>query len=294
VNLVSEDGLLYADAEANFDEAKVVIFGIPFDRTSSHRAGSALAPNAIRQESYNFESYLFRYNFNLENVKIHDMGNYKNCQNITELMESLPEIIQDIIQADKFLITLGGEHSITLPILNSHLIANKNPGFGIIYFDAHLDFRDTYLQEKFSHACVARRINELVGSEKIVEIGTRSYSEQESIDLEKAKLKTFASELVNKLGMEQIIKESIEYLATDKIYLSIDMDVIDPAYAPGVGNPEYFGLTPQQIREGIEILGQYLIGADIVEVSPPFDNGNTSALAAQLIQIIISQVCLKR
>ncbi len=287
---MSGDVLPYADASADFDESEIVIFGIPFDGTSSHRAGSAVAPNAIRKESYNYETYLFKYNFNIEHVKIHDMGNCESIQNVTELLERLPSTIQSILLADKFLITLGGEHSVSIPVIKAHLGVNRSQKFGIIYLDAHLDFRDNYLNEKYSHACVARRLTELVGIEKIVEIGTRSYSEEEAQDLKKANIKTFNADSVNNLGMKKIIKEAIKYLAMDKIYLSIDMDVVDPAYAPGVGNPEYFGLTPWQIRECIEVVGKYLIGVDIVEVSPPFDNGNTSALAAQFIQIIISQI----
>jgi agmatinase len=283
---LGEDESLFADAVANFDEAKIVLFGIPFDGTSSHRFGSSQAPNVIRHESYNFESFIYKYNKNLENIKLHDMGNSRSFLNVTELFSELPTQIQDTLQRRKFLITLGGEHSITIPIVKTHLDLNEKTEFGIIYLDAHLDFRDSYLNEKYSHACVARRLSELVGIENIVEIGTRSYSAEEAIEAKSKKLKFFDADTVYKRGMRQIIDESIRYLVKDKIYLTLDMDVFDPSYAPGVGNPEYFGLTPWQIRECIELLGPYLIGADLVEVSPPFDNGNTAALAAQFTQIL--------
>ncbi|MCK5561568.1 MAG: arginase family protein, partial [Thermoplasmata archaeon] len=146
----------------------------------------------------------------------------------------------------------------------------------------------SYLDDKFSHACVTRRMAEVIGVENIVPIGVRSYSAEEAEVINENKLKFYSADRINERGMKTVISEALDYLRKTNIYLSIDMDVFDPAYAPGVGNPEFFGLTPWQIREGIELIGQYLIGVDIVEVSPPFDNGNTAALAAQLIQIIIA------
>lgn len=289
----NEDYSIFADANANLADAQLVILGVPFDGTSSHRAGSAEAPTAIRKESYNFESYLPRYGCNLETIPFHDLGDMKKLQSVSELFEQLPNFIKDIIQDNKFLITLGGEHTVSVPVIKTHMDAGKNKEFGIIYFDAHFDYRDNYLDEKLSHACAARRISELVGVKKIIGIGIRSYSAEEAQDAEKAKLHFFSADLVNEIGMKNVIRDALEYLGTDKIYLSIDMDVFDPSFAPGVGNPEYFGLNPWQLREGLELLAPHLIGADIVEVSPPFDNGNTAALAAQLVQIIICQ-CQKK
>lgn len=288
VMLLGEDEYLFADATAGFDESRVVIFGVPFDGTSSHRAGSAQAPAAIRHESYNFESFLSRYNFELENAPVHDMGDAKSFSSVSEVITELPKFIEDLIRNDKFSIALGGEHSITIPIVKSFMYHYLNQNFGVIFLDAHADFRDSYLEEKYSHACTCRRVSELVGIKNVVSIGVRSYSLEESKAISEKKLKIFDADSVNEGGIEQIMKQALDYLSNDKIYLSIDMDVIDPAYAPGVGNPESFGLIPRQIRHVIEQLGPNLIGADIVEVSPPYDNGNTAALAAQLIQIIIA------
>lgn len=282
--------LLYADALASFDEAKIVFLGVTFDGTSSHRAGSAQAPNAIRKESYNFETWMPRYLHNIENVKMHDIGDAGGFANVEELINGLPGKITEVIRNKKFLITLGGEHSISIPIIKTIQDEIKDLEFGVICFDAHLDFRDSYLDQKFSHACVTRRITELIGEENVVPIGIRSYSAEEGEALKKKKLKFYSAESVQERGMKQVINEVLDILGRRKIYLSIDMDVFDPAYAPGVGNPEYFGLNPWQIREGIDLIGPYLIGADLVEVSPPYDNGNTAALAAQLIQIIIANI----
>lgn len=287
---MSEEDLIFADATANFDEAKIILLGVPFDGTSSHRPGSASAPQSIRKESYNYESFLYRYKFNIENVKIHDMGDCKVPNSVHDLYQGLTNVVKEPLQQKKFLITIGGEHSITVPVVKTHLELKDHQDFGIIYLDAHLDFRDSYLDEKLSHACVARRLFDLVGKERLVEIGIRSFSAEEAEAAKKNKLKFYNAEIVNEMGMKKIIEESLDYLGVDKLYLTLDIDVLDPSYAPGVGNPEYFGMTPWQIRECIEVLGEYLIGADLVEVSPFYDNGNTSALAAQLIQIVISQI----
>jgi agmatinase len=290
VKNLGEDDYLFADALAGLSDAEVVLLGVPFDGTSSHRSGSSKAPAEIRRESYNYESYLNKYNFNIEDVPIHDMGDYKDFQKGDDLFNNLPGHVMEIIKAKKFLITLGGEHSITVPIVKSYLNVIPKTELGIIYLDAHLDFRYNYLDNPRSHASVARRLFELVGEKKIVEIGIRSFSVEESVDAKANNIKFFTADIVNELGMKKVIDEALEYLDTTKIYLTLDMDVLDPAYAPGVGNPEYFGLTPWQIRDCFEILGPNLVGADFVEVSPPYDNGNTAGLAAQFIQILISQI----
>ncbi len=289
---MGENNHLFADADSGFEDADIILLGVPFDGTSSHRSGSASAPSAIRKESYNFESYLARYNINLEDVKFHDMGDSDRFTKSFEMMDDLPNLIREVIKSRKFLITMGGEHSITVPVVKTLLEFYKNQDFGIIYLDAHLDFRESYLNNKYSHACVVRRLALLLGFENIVAIGTRSFSKSEARSLQQFKLRYYDADTVSEFGIENIVQEAMEYLDLEKIYLSIDMDVLDPAYAPGVGNPEYFGLTPWHIRKCIEILGPHLISADIVEVSPPYDNGNTAALAAQFIQIIISQISL--
>jgi agmatinase len=281
----------YADALSTFSNASVVLFGVPFDATSSHRHGTVQAPAAIRKESYNYETFLNRYDFNIGTVNIHDLGDSREFVDANDMISHLPGYIKSIVETGKFLITLGGEHSITVPIVDSFhkFFLDKKQDLGIIYLDAHLDFRDSYLDDKFSHACVARRLSEIVGVENIVEVGVRSFCQKEAKDATNMDLKFLTADEVNKQGILNVLKTAKKQLGDKLLYLTLDMDVFDPAYAPGVGNPEYFGLTPWQVRECIEFFGPNLIGADIVEVSPPFDNGNTAALAAQVIQLIISQ-----
>ena len=286
---MGENENIFADANSNLEDAKIVILGVPFDGTSSHRTGSAKAPSAIRQESYNFEAYLCKYGFDIETASIHDMGDAKEFTSVRALVMGLSGHIREIIKNRKFLITLGGEHSLTVPIVKTLSDYHERDELAVIFLDAHLDFRNSYLDEKYSHACTCRRVTDLVGVGNVVSIGVRSYSKEEADAIEESKLRFYSGDCVNERGIEPIIHETLEYLGKKRVYLSIDMDVVDPAFAPGVGNPEYFGLNPGHIRKVIELLGASLIGADIVEVSPPYDNGNTAALAAQLVQIIISQ-----
>jgi agmatinase len=281
---------LFADAVANYDDSQVVLLGVPFDGTSSHREGSRLGPIAIRRESYNFETWLPKYGFDIETAKIYDMGNTQKFSSAQDLVTYLPGIIKEIVVEGKFLITMGGEHTLTVPIVKAHKELEDAKEFGVVIFDAHMDFRDIYQDEKYCHACVTRRLAELIGANKIVTIGTRSYSASEADAAKAENLRFYESEVVDKRSIKEIVEEALKYLDTDRIYLSLDMDVIDPAYAPGVGNPEFFGLNPWQIREGFELLAPYLFGVDIVEVAPTFDLGNTAALAAQFIHTTISQV----
>ena len=198
---MGENELIYADAVTNLHEADVVILGVPFDGTSSHRSGSANAPGAIRKESYNLETYSPKYHYNVEKLKFHDMGDAKEYTNVLEMIESLPEMIREVIAAQKFLITIGGEHSVTLPVVKTLTESNKNQEFGIVYFDAHMDMRDSYLDEKYSHAAVARRLCDIVGKANIVWLGVRSWSEEEEETIKRLKPKFYTADKINELGI---------------------------------------------------------------------------------------------
>jgi agmatinase len=188
--------------------------------------------------------------------------------------------MQELVKLNKFPIFIGGEHSLTPP-------AVKGIGeAGVVIVDAHLDFREEYLGERHSHACVARRVSEIVGMENLVVIGVRSMSREEKRESERLGLNYYDISKVNSLGMETILSE-VEF---DKIYLSLDMDSLDPSYAPGVGNPEFFGLTPRDISICLKKLRTKLVGFDVTEVNPIYDSGNTSSLTAGFIRDVIAYV----
>ena len=160
---------------------------------------------------------------------------------------------------------LGGEHSLTVGavsgLLSRYPDSNETP-FGVVVLDAHLDFRGEYEGERNSHACVTRRLSELLGASSVVPIGIRSMSSEEHHEAQEAGLKYYDANMVREMGMKLLIEDVTELLGHRKIYLSIDMDALDPAYAPGVGNPEPFGLSDLQIAECIEQLAPHLIGFD--------------------------------
>jgi len=269
--------LFFADANSSFEEARFVIFGVPFDGTCSFRKGARFAPKSIREESYNLETYLFEHDVDLEDVPFHDSGDVK-CESLEEMMGAVGRTVGNILEKDKFPIIIGGEHSLTPPAVR------KFNDIGVVILDAHLDFRNEYLDEPNSHACVTRRVSELVGTENVILLGVRSFDRKEKEEGDSLGLKYIDTSKLKEKGM----KKALQDVRWERIYLSIDMDFFDPSFAPGVGNPEYFGLSPEDAKECINILGPKLVGFDIAEVSPPYDNGNTASLAARLIRELIA------
>ncbi|ADD07816.1 agmatinase [Candidatus Aciduliprofundum boonei] len=277
--------LHFADANKNFNESFFIIFGVPFDGTSSYRHGSKFAPDEIRKASYNLESYVMEHKISLSELPIHDMGDIGTLDefgNVEDVIDTVYSTMQSILP-NKFPIMIGGEHSITIGAAK----ALKKLNAGIIFIDAHGDFRDEYLGNKYSHACTARRAYDILNG-KIISIGVRSASQEEVEDAKDLNYEWIDSYEFQRLGWKRTIKKAMEILDVQKVYLSIDIDGIDPAYAPGTGTPEFFGLSPMDVKNIINFLAPNLIGADITEVCPPYDNGNTSILAARLVQEIIA------
>jgi agmatinase len=278
-------GLLFADAGSTLDDSDFVIFGVPFDKTSSFRAGAAEAPDAIREASHNFETYKFEHGEDIESIKFCDLGNLEEFENVDLMMRGVGAFSKDLVDKGKFPIALGGEHSMSPAIIKSF------EGIGVISLDAHLDFRNEYEGQKNSHACSTRRISEVVGVENVVPIGVRSMSKEENIAAEELGLRFISSFAFHQeSNMEDTVDKALKWIDMDRIYLTLDMDVFDPAYAPGISNPEPFGLEPIEIKRCINHLAGKLAGFDVVEVSPPYDNGNTSALAARLVREVIMAV----
>jgi len=269
----------FASFDSSFDKADYILTGIPYDKTSSFRTGTDRGPEHIRKASYCFEPYLMEYDISIDQIDLHDAGDLSGFEDFEELRVDIRETLSDIVKKDKFPITLGGEHSISPPIVSS--IQKIFPELEVIILDAHLDFRDEYGGKKHSHATVSRRISEIVGIENITVIGTRSLSEGFT---EKKKPTYFTSKQVRERDcIEKILME-----ITEPIYLSIDMDVADPSLVPGVGNPEPFGLSSVEVKEFVSRLSPDLVGMDIVETNPKYDVSDvTSNLAARLVYELI-------
>lgn len=287
---MADDELLFADADAALDDADYVIFGAPFDQTVSHRSGTSGAPASIRKESYNFETYLYEYDIDLTTIAIHDAGDLPEQPNVRSALEKVFQFTKQLKIKNKFPVMLGGEHSLTLGAVKgiSALSQDDDLPTAVLVLDAHLDYRREYESERFSHACITRRLAEVVGTKNVVPIGIRSMSGEEHRDALTDDLKYYDMATVNEMGMKTLLEDVMDELGEARLYLSVDMDVLDPAYAPGVGNPEPYGLKPQDIKTCIEVIASKLVGFDIMELSPPYDNGNTAALAGRFVRSLIA------
>jgi agmatinase len=276
----------FADAESNYDNASLILFGVPYEKTSSFRHGADKAPYEIRQASWNFERYDLRTNTNLEPIQVHDYGDL-DVQNLTskELFQTTKNFTSTLLSKHKNPIVLGGDHSITPGV-----IAAFPQDIAVISLDAHMDFRQIYKDDIYNHACVVRRIADHIPIQNIAVLGIRSAEKEEKEQAQKQKLFFYDVFTIKKIGIKKTITHAKTYLKGKKIYLTIDIDVIDPAYAPGTSTPEPFGLTPIDVIEIIDAFSPQLIGCDLVEVCPAYDHGQTAVLAAKCIQTCISAI----
>ena len=277
----------FADAGASLQDARFVILGIPFDRTTSFRPGARFGPDSIRQHSWNFESYDLETGIDLAEVPVHDLGNTEEFGSATAMADSVRAELGPIYAAGKIPITLGGDHACSPPCVEAY---PEPASLGVLYIDAHLDFRSSYLGDNRSHACSSRRIVERVGARNVVVLGVRSVSREEVEENRSLGMAYITAHEIAREGIESAVQKALIMLKTEKVYVSIDIDAIDPAYAAGTGTPEPFGLTPREVKYAIGQAAPRLAGLDIMEVSPHYDNGNTSLLAARLAREAIVRV----
>ena len=299
----------FADAEAPFDAARFVLFGYPYEGTACFRKGTALAPGEIRRYSYNFETYLIELGLDLTDIPIHDWGDIatgkdgdgeqgsgqgdgwcggqgdeQNNGGPETYHSAIGELVQRILAAKAFPVGLGGEHSLTPPVVQA--LAECHAELGVVVLDAHLDYRDGYEDYHWSHAATVRRVADIVGPERIWVVGVRSASGDE---VRAARADGLRYQETGWHDLREHLADVVEGLP-GPLYLSLDMDALDPAFAPGVGTPEPFGMTPYEVLQTINLFSDRLVGFDCVEVCPPADNGNTAALAARLVRHLMGAV----
>jgi agmatinase len=275
----------------DFDKADYVVLGVPYDRTSTYRQGSAQAPTAIREASNNIETYSLRSNIDIEDIAICDVGNLDVVDSVSETLRRLELCVSDIHNSGKIPIILGGEHTLTYASIK----ALKND-VGIVDFDAHMDLRDEYMGEKLSHTTFMRRICEEVGADKIIEVGTRAVSKEELKFANEAGVKFYSAYEIRKNGAQKISDIINSSLSKFRYrYVTIDTDVLDPAYAPGVGNPEAEGLDTFATIEILnKILDADILGIDVVEFCPNYDNGATASQVVKILFEILATIENKR
>ena len=263
-------------------EPVAVIFGVPFDSTHSYKPGCRFGPDAIRGTFNNIEIFQPEFGVDLEVVNINDLGNTKHTVVATEMLQMVENITSELKKQSKQMIILGGEHLITL---GSFTCFPKDTGY--VVFDAHYDLRDQYADIKLSHAAYLRRIVEKRGSENIVHVGARAFVKEELAFLKEHNITTVSDKEIRNGNGAKLLKDVTSTF--DSLYVSIDLDVLDPAFAPGVGNPEAVGISSRELYDLITTLqNKKIVAADIVELNPTYDNGSTASMAAKMIATIIA------
>jgi len=258
------------------------IFGVPFDSTHSYKPGCRFGPDAIRDAFNNIEIFQPEFGVDLEVEAISDLGNTKHTVVAAEMLQMVKNVTSELKKQDKQIIILGGEHLITL---GSFTCFPKDTGY--VVFDAHYDLRDQYADTKLSHAAYLRRIVEERGSENIVHVGARAFVKEELAFLKEHSIATVSDKEIRNGNGPKLLKDITSTF--DRVYLSVDLDVLDPAFAPGVGNPEAVGISSRELYDMITTLqNKKIVAADVVELNPTYDNGSTAAMAAKMIATIIA------
>lgn len=274
------ESLLFADAVPDPEGAKAALFGVAYDGTTSYRPGTRFGPPAIRQASWNFETYHLDLDVDLAEARFADMGDLRDFGSAASMVEAVEALVRAQVAEGRIPLALGGEHSLTPACVRPH----GRPGFVVL--DAHMDFREDYLGDPNSHACQARRVAEHVGADRVVMVGIRSASRDEAHAAEEMGVQWISAQEIRRSGLPPVL-DALEALP-DEVYVSLDADAIDPAYAPAVGNPEPFGLSPVEVKEVLATLAPRMVGFDLTEVSPPWDHGTTAALAARLVREVLA------
>lgn len=277
----------FADADAPLSGSRYAVLGVPYDATTSFRPGARFGPDAIRQASYNFETWVNEWEVDLAEVPVHDFGNIGEYHRPEEMLEEVEHDVGEMVGAGAFPLLLGGEHSLAPGAFR--VLQRKHKDLKCLYVDAHLDFRPEYHGTPNSHACAARRISDACGAKGVYQFGIRSIEREEHKDALRLGLRWAYARDIRTKGIAWAIKEAEAALGkSGPLYLSIDMDGHDPSIAPGVGTPEPFGISDFDVKAVIDHFATRLVGADVNETCPPFDNGNTSALAAREIREVVA------
>lgn len=273
----------FIECDSDYNESKIVIFGAPFDGTTSYRPGTRFASAAIRNESFGIETYSPYLDLDLLDTKIFDGGDLElTLGNTSKVIDEIEQYTNKVIADRKISCMIGGEHLVTLGAIRA--AAKHYHNLHIIAFDAHADVRDDYMGEKLSHATVMRRCWEILGDNKIFQFGIRS-GEREEFNW--AKEHTYLNKF-DFTGLENVV----ERIYDKPVYLSIDLDVLDSAYFPGTGTPEAGGVTFKELLSAIQKLSKLnIVGFDINELSPVYDqSGASTALACKLLRELLLQV----
>ena len=280
LELFASPSSIFSGLQKPLKESDYVVLGVPFDSTSTYRSGSRFAPTAIREASLNLETYSFRSEIGLEELNIHDAGDLHISLNVDETLERLRLSTRDVFTVAKKPVLIGGEHTVTLGSVRGF-----DGEMAIVVFDAHLDLRDEYAGKRVCHTTFMRRVFEETKVQKVICVGTRAVCQEELGYAEETGMRFFTSREVMRRGAEDISKDIRSLLDNyEAVYLSIDMDVLDPAFAPAVQNPEPDGLDIRLLLDLLcNVCDSRVVGFDVTEVTPHYDMGVTAIQAAKVL-----------
>ncbi len=266
-----------------YEDSEYVILGVPFDYTSTFRSGARFAPNQIRIASLNIESYSLRFGVDVEEVKVADVD---VSGDVEETLQRIRRVVKEFVEDGKLPILIGGEHTLTLGSVKAF-----DGDIGVICFDAHLDLRDEYLGLRISHATFMRRICESIGPENVLIVGARALCKEEAAFAQESGVNVISMLDLRNSGLRKAIEKLRRFVESHgKLYVSIDMDVLDPSIAPAVQNPEPEGLLLHELIELIAECTAKTSALDLVEVTPTYDNGITCIHAAKIIYETLSSL----
>ena len=259
----------------DFNSSDIVMLGLPFDGTVSYRSGSRFAPEQIRLASWGLEDYSPKFDKHLQDVNFHDAGDLEfPLGNTYKSLDIIRENVEDIYKSGKRVFAIGGEHLVTLPEIQA--VSEFYKDLAVVHFDAHTDLREEYLGEEMSHSAVIRHISKIVGAENIKQIGIRSGMKEEWEFMKKY------NTLVHKFS-------ELDCLKNKKIFVTVDLDVLDTSVMPGTGTPECGGMQFNELISWFEYLKDFdIIGADVVELAPDYDaSGASTAVATKVIRELL-------
>ena len=259
----------------DYNSSDIIMLGLPFDGTVSYRSGSRFAPEQIRLASWGLEEYSPRFDSFLEDVNFHDAGDLEfPLGNTCKSLDLIRKNVEDIYNDGKRVIGIGGEHLVTLPEIEA--VSKFYKDLAIVHFDAHTDLREQYLGEEMSHSAVIRHVSKIVGAQNIKQIGIRSGMKDEWEFVKKNN--TFADKY-----------SDLDELKDKKIFVTVDLDVLDTSIMPGTGTPEAGGMQFNELVSWFEYLKDFdIVGADVVELAPDYDStGASTAVATKVIRELL-------
>jgi agmatinase len=257
------------------------VFGVPFDGTTSYRPGTRFGPNAIREAFLNVEAYSRPLDVDVEALPLRDLGNLAKVSDPRSMIGMVSEVTADLFQSGQRFCMLGGEHSLT-----GGSFANAPKDAALVVFDAHFDLREEWEGSKFSHACYLRRLTESIDPGRVAHVGGRAATKEEWALSKELGVVISPREADTEAAMKSFRGFISGF---KKVYVSIDIDGLDPAYAPGTGTPEAGGITPLALLDYLySVRPAEVVAFDIMEVSPPYDNGSTAVAAARFMNELVA------